>query len=117
MKPSAFLINTARGALINDSDISVALNSGKIAGAALDVLSSEPPSKDNPLLTARNCIITPHIAWAARSTKAHHEDHRAQRQILSHWNSRQCRFLALMQGLLHPKLVCSLLLTGVLADP
>lgn len=65
MKPSAFFINTARGALINEGDLSAALNNGKIAGAALDVLSSEPPSKDNPLLTARNCIITPHMAWAA----------------------------------------------------
>lgn len=65
MRPSAFLINTARGALINEGDLSAALNNGKIAGAALDVLSSEPPSKANPLLTARNCIITPHMAWAA----------------------------------------------------
>lgn len=65
MKSSAFLINTARGALINEGDLSIALNSGKIAGAALDVLCSEPASENNPLLTARNCIITPHMAWAA----------------------------------------------------
>jgi glycerate dehydrogenase len=65
MKPSAFLINTARGALINEDDLSAALNNGTIAGAALDVLSNEPPSEDNPLLAVRNCIITPHMAWAA----------------------------------------------------
>jgi glycerate dehydrogenase len=65
MKPSALLINTARGALINEGDLSAALSNGKIAGAAVDVLSSEPPSKDNSLLVARNCIITPHMAWAA----------------------------------------------------
>lgn len=64
MKDSALLINTSRGGLINEEDLTKALNDGVIAGAALDVVSLEPISSDNPLLSAKNCIITPHISWA-----------------------------------------------------
>lgn len=69
MKHSALLINTSRGAIINESDLAHYLNSGKIAGAALDVLSKEPPIPDNPILTAKNCIITPHISWVSRESR------------------------------------------------
>ncbi|SHI24900.1 D-2-hydroxyacid dehydrogenase [Ferrimonas marina] len=64
MKPSAFLLNTARGGLIQEADLAAALRDGVIAGAGLDVLSSEPPSADNPLLAAPNCSISPHNSWA-----------------------------------------------------
>lgn len=69
MKPSAFLINTGRGPLINESDLATALNDGIIAGAGLDVLSIEPASQNNPLATAKNCYITPHIAWATHEAR------------------------------------------------
>ncbi|HEY0552283.1 MAG TPA: D-2-hydroxyacid dehydrogenase [Verrucomicrobiae bacterium] len=70
MKPSAFLLNTSRGPLLDEHAVANALNSGKIAGAALDVLSVEPSQADNPLLSAKNCFVTPHIAWATRAARA-----------------------------------------------
>ncbi len=65
MKRSAFFVNTARGGLVNEADLAQALNDGVIAGAAVDVVSAEPIKDDNPLLSAANLLITPHIAWAA----------------------------------------------------
>ncbi len=70
MKPTAYLINTSRGPLIDEAALADALNAGRIAGAAVDVLSVEPPSAGNPLLTAKNCLVTPHIAWATRAARA-----------------------------------------------
>lgn len=70
MKPDAILVNTARGPVVDEQALAEALDCGRIRGAAVDVLSTEPPSGDCPLLQARNCLVTPHVAWATRQARA-----------------------------------------------
>ena len=70
MKPTAYLINTARGPLVDEAALAVALSTDQIAGAGLDVLTVAPPAADHPLYGLKNCVITPHIAWATRSARA-----------------------------------------------
>jgi len=69
MKTTAVLIHTSRGGLVAAATLADALNSGRLAGAGLDVLDAEPPAAGNPLFTAKNCYITPHIAWATKSSR------------------------------------------------
>jgi len=70
MKPGAILINTSRGPVLNEADVAAALHSGQLGALAADVLSTEPPGEDNPLLTAPRCILTPHISWATKEARA-----------------------------------------------
>lgn len=70
MKSTALLVNTSRGALVDEKALAAALNEGQLAGAGLDVLDQEPPDPANPLLSARNCFVTPHISWATKAARA-----------------------------------------------
>lgn len=69
MKPTAFLINTARGAVVDEAALAQVLNEGRLAGAGVDVFTQEPPAPDHPLLGAKNCVLTPHVAWATREAR------------------------------------------------
>jgi glycerate dehydrogenase len=69
MRSSAYLINTGRGPLVDETALAAALNAGQLAGAGVDVLSEEPPRQDSPLIGAKNCLVTPHIAWATQAAR------------------------------------------------
>lgn len=69
VKPTAWLINTSRGALVDEAALAEALNEGRIGAAALDVLSTEPPPSNNPLFQAKHCLVTPHLAWATLAAR------------------------------------------------
>ena len=69
MKPTAFLINCARGQLVDEAALADALNTDSLAGAALDVVSTEPIRSDNPMLSAKNCLLTPHMAWSTLAAR------------------------------------------------
>ena len=90
MKPTAFLVNTSRGAVINQTALYEALRDGIIAGAALDVLVKEPPERDEPLLTLDNCIITPHAAWVSIE---------ARRRLISILSDNMRSFIATCEGI------------------
>lgn len=89
MKDGAILLNTSRGPVIDEGAVADALHSGKLRGAAMDVVSVEPIAADNPLLTAPNCIITPHIAWAPTETRQRIIDITAQNILLWLQNTPQ----------------------------
>lgn len=88
MKNSAFLLNTSRGPIVVDEDLAEALNTGVIAGAGIDVLSVEPPSPNNPLFKAKNCLITPHIAWATKEARSRLME-TVEKNLSSYLNSEQ----------------------------